>query len=129
MAARGLKRFIALLSSMALVLVMALAVVSFVPRAFGYMPFAVLSGSMEPELPVGSMVFVHQVDQADIAVGDRILSSGYGDIYPRGLVVGYVRSVQENEYTRALTAEIVCAAPISALDNVMIVTSFTQYAQ
>ena len=43
---------------------------------------------------------------ADIAVGDRILSSGYGDIYPRGLVVGYVRSVQENTYTRALTAEI-----------------------
>ena len=66
---------------------------------------------------------------ADIAVGDRILSSGYGDIYPRGLVVGYVRSVQENAYTRALTAEIECAAPISALDNVMIVTSFTQYAQ
>ena len=55
MAARGLKRFIALLSSMALVLVMALAVVSFVPRAFGYMPFAVLSGSMEPELPVSRL--------------------------------------------------------------------------
>ena len=71
MAARGLKRFIALLSSMALVLVMALAVVSFVPRAFGYMPFAVLSGSMEPELPVGSMVFVRQVEPTDIAVGDN----------------------------------------------------------
>ena len=66
---------------------------------------------------------------ADIAVGDRILSSGYGDIYPRGLVVGYVRSVQENAYTRALTAEIECAAPISSLENVMIVTSFAQYAQ
>lgn len=35
------------------------------------MPFAVLSGSMEPELPVGSMVFVHQVDPTDIAVGDN----------------------------------------------------------
>ena len=66
---------------------------------------------------------------ADIAEGDRILSSGYGDIYPRGLVVGYVRSVRENPYTRSLTAEIECAAPISALDNVMIVTSFTQYAE
>lgn len=71
MAARGLKRFIALLSSLVLVLVMALAVVSFVPRAFGYMPFAVLSGSMEPELPVGSMVFVRQVEPTDIAVGDN----------------------------------------------------------
>lgn len=35
------------------------------------MPFAVLSGSMEPELPVGSMVFVRQVELADIAVGDN----------------------------------------------------------
>ena len=71
MAARGLKRFIALLSSLALALVMAIAVVSFVPRAFGYMSFAVLSGSMEPELPVGSMVFVRQVEPTDIAVGDN----------------------------------------------------------
>lgn len=70
MAARELKRFIAFLSSLALVLVIALAVVSFVPRAFGCIPFAVLSGSMEPELPVGSMVFVRQVEPADIAVGD-----------------------------------------------------------
>lgn len=56
---------------MALALVIALAVVSFAPRAFGHMPFAVLSGSMEPELPVGSMVFVHQVDPTNIAVGDN----------------------------------------------------------
>lgn len=56
---------------MAFALVIALAVVSFVPRAFGYMPFAVLSGSMEPELPVGSMVFVRQVEPVDIAVGDN----------------------------------------------------------
>ena len=70
--ARGLKRFIALLSSMAIVLVMALAVAFFVPRAFGYTPYAVLSGSMEPELPVGSMVFVHHVEPTDIAVGDNV---------------------------------------------------------
>ena len=66
---------------------------------------------------------------SDITEGDRILTSGYGDIYPRGLVVGYVRSVTENPYTRSLVAEIACAAPISALENVMIVTSFTQYAE
>lgn len=70
--ARGLKRFIALLSSLAIVLVIALAVASFVPRAFGYTPYAVLSGSMEPELPVGSMVFVRHVEPTDIAVGDNV---------------------------------------------------------
>lgn len=71
MTARALKHFIALLSSLAIVLVIALAVVSFVPRAFGYTPYAVLSGSMEPELPVGSMVFVRQVEPTNIAVGDN----------------------------------------------------------
>lgn len=70
--ARGFKRFIALLSSLAIALVMVLAAVSFVPRAFGYTPYAVLSGSMEPELPVGSMVFVRQVEPTDIAVGDNV---------------------------------------------------------
>lgn len=69
---RGFKRFIALLSSLAIVLVIALAAVSFVPRVFGYTPYAVLSGSMEPELPVGSMVFVRQVEPTDIAVGDSV---------------------------------------------------------
>ena len=59
------------MSSLAFALVIALAVVSFVPRAFGYMPFAVLSGSMEPDLPVGSMVFVRQVEPTDITVGDN----------------------------------------------------------
>ena len=69
--ARGLKHFIAILSSLAIVLVIALAAISFIPRAFGYLPYAVLSGSMEPELPVGSMVFVRQVEPTDIAVGDN----------------------------------------------------------
>lgn len=70
--ARGLKHFIALLSSLAIVLVIALAAASFVSRVFGYTPYAVLSGSMEPELPVGSMVFVRQVEPTDIAVGDNV---------------------------------------------------------
>ena len=34
----------------------ALAAALLLPRLFGYTPYAVLSGSMEPELPVGSMV-------------------------------------------------------------------------
>lgn len=68
-------------------------------------------------------------EDADIEDGDRILTSGYGDVYPRGLVVGYVRSVEKNPYNRSLNVEITCAAPISSLDNVMIITSYTQYAE
>lgn len=65
---------------------------------------------------------------ADIQVGDRILSSGYGDIYPRGLVVGYVQSIDVNPYSRSLNATIQCAAPLSTVNQVMIITEHHLYA-
>lgn len=66
----GFKRLVAIARDIASLLIIALAAVSLIPRVFGYMPYAVLSGSMEPELPVGSMVFVHEVEPSAIAVGD-----------------------------------------------------------
>lgn len=41
-------------------------------RSIGLVPYAVLSGSMEPELPVGSLVYVRAVDPSEVAVGDTI---------------------------------------------------------
>lgn len=66
----GFKRLVAIARDIASLLIIALAAVSLIPRVFGYMPYAVLSGSMEPELPVGSMVSVHEVEPPAIAVGD-----------------------------------------------------------
>ncbi len=48
------------------------------PRIFGYQAFEVTSGSMEPELPVGSVVFVRKVDPVDIKV-DEIIAYRDGD--------------------------------------------------
>ncbi len=44
-------------------------------RLFGLTPYAVLSGSMEPEYPVGSMIYVKAVDPEDVEVGDAITFS------------------------------------------------------
>ena len=41
-------------------------------RLVGLTPYAVLSGSMEPELPVGSLVYVRAVDPSEVVVGDTI---------------------------------------------------------
>ena len=41
-------------------------------RIVGVTPYAVLSGSMEPTFPVGSMIYVKAVDPADVEVGDAI---------------------------------------------------------
>lgn len=44
-----------------------------VPRFFGYTMFAVLSGSMEPSYPVGSIVYVNKnIMPEDIQVGEPI---------------------------------------------------------
>lgn len=56
--------------------------------------------------------------------GDRVLSTGFGSVYPRGLVIGYVESVEENPYTRGLTVTVRCSAELSELSRVMVLTSF-----
>lgn len=61
---------------------------------------------------------------SSVQVGDRVLSSGFGSVYPRGLVIGYVESVAENPYTRGLTVTVKCAAEVSNLSRVMVITSF-----
>ena len=42
------------------------------PRIFGYEIYDVLSGSMEPEIPVGSVIYVQKVDPSEVEVDDVI---------------------------------------------------------
>ncbi len=63
-------------------------------------------------------------ENADVSVGDRILSSGYGTMYPRDLIVGYVVSVESDPYSRAPVAYVRLAADASSLDAVMILTGY-----
>lgn len=64
-----------------------------------------------------------------VQIGDRILSAGTGDVYPRGLVIGYVQSSEVNPYTRTKTVYIQCAVPMSDISHVMLITDFTLYAE
>ncbi|MDD2955438.1 MAG: signal peptidase I [Oscillospiraceae bacterium] len=48
------------------------AVILVLPRAVGWKPFSVLSGSMEPVYPVGSLIYVKSVPAQEIQVGDVI---------------------------------------------------------
>ncbi len=54
-------------------LIGALCIVAFVlALVFGLRPVVVVSGSMEPELPVGSVVFMRAVPAAEVATGDIV---------------------------------------------------------
>lgn len=61
---------------------------------------------------------------ADIEVGDLVYTSGLGSVYPRGLLIGRVISVKDNEYLRTVEAEIECAVDFKSLDHVMIITDY-----
>ena len=67
--------------------------------------------------------------EADVKVGDRVLSTGFGSVYPRGLVIGYVETVGINELTRSPDVTVKCAADFSELTQVMIITDYEIYVE
>ncbi len=61
---------------------------------------------------------------ADIKVGDLVLSSGIGSIYPRGLSIGVVTELVPDGASRSLIAMIEPSADLTDLRNVMIIKGF-----
>lgn len=72
----------AVLRLLGTVLLIALAVVCLpftVPRLFGYQIYAVISGSMEPAIPTGSLVYIRSMEPADVQEDDVIAFYGARD--------------------------------------------------
>lgn len=63
---------------------------------------------------------------ADIAVGDRVMSSGFGSVYPADLVVGEVIALDVDEYTRTVVATVRPSVDFSSLKYMMIITGYSQ---
>ena len=61
---------------------------------------------------------------ADIKVGDRVVSDGMSSVYPADLEIGYVTSVEINEYTRAPVATVKPSVDLSSLEWVLIVKGY-----
>ena len=60
------------MTSALVALVVLLAVFLVGVRLFGLRTYAVMSGSMEPTYPTGSLLYVKKVDPAELKVGDSI---------------------------------------------------------
>ena len=70
---KAVKTICNILSTLLLVALVLLAGVVLVPRVMGYQEMAVLSGSMEPNIHVGSVVFVDDdIDPATLEAGDVV---------------------------------------------------------
>lgn len=60
---------------------------------------------------------------ADIQVGDTIISSGLGEVYPKGIAIGRVQSVEEDESHLGLFAVVKPFVAFAKLEEVLCVRS------
>lgn len=67
-----LRRICSLLSTIVMIFLGGLAALLLVPRIWGCETLAVLTGSMEPAYPVGSLVYIEKTDPTGIREGDVI---------------------------------------------------------
>ncbi len=74
----------------------------------------------------GMMELNYLPSDTELEVGDRVLSTGYGSIYPRGLVIGYVDEIALDGYSRNLSVKVKSAVDFSEISQVMIITSWEQ---
>lgn len=61
---------------------------------------------------------------ADIQIGDRVVSDGMSSVYPANLEIGYVSAVEINEYTRTPVATVQPSADLSSLEWVIVITGY-----
>ena len=63
-------------------------------------------------------------DPSDIQVGDSIISSGKGSIYPYGIKIGTVTDIQLDDASRSIIAIIEPSVDFDHLNRVMIIKSY-----
>ena len=61
-------------------------------------------------------------ENADIEEGDLVFTSGEGSVYPGGIYVGKVVSVNTDGFSRSKSATVECAVDFGSLDYVIVIT-------
>ena len=82
--------FCSLIGTLMLLVVIGLAVPLTVPNYLGYEVYNVVSGSMEPAIPIGSVIYVRQIEPAEIKKGDIIAYESGSSVIMHRVVVNKV---------------------------------------
>lgn len=64
-----------------------------------------------------------------ISVGDRVITSGQGTVYPYGIPIGTVSEITVNPYSRTKEAKVLPFNDFSDIDEVIILTSYIRYTE
>ncbi len=107
-----LKKICGFLSTILLIVLFALAVLLIGPTLIGMKSMAVLSGSMEPKIPVGSIVYVEDVEPSTLQTGDVITYSISGSTMVTHRVVE-VDAENQSIITKGDANEVEDGAPVT----------------
>lgn len=107
-----LKKICNFLTTILILILLAMAIILIAPRLMGYQSLAVLSGSMEPEISVGSIVFTKETDPAGLEVGDVITYRLSGNTLVTHRVIEH-DTVAEQLITQGDANEVADTAPVA----------------
>ena len=74
----------------------------------------------------GKLAFINLPREADVIKGDTIVTSGYGGVYPKGLVIGTVENVDVDAVGGTQVAHITPAADFSHMEEVFVIIDHIQ---
>lgn len=103
---KGLKKVFDVFSTIIVVLVVVLTILLVGVRLFGLQVFSVLSGSMEPDYHVGSLIYVKEVDPHELETGDVITYMISEDTVVTHQIAGVVLDEQDPTVWRFRTKGI-----------------------
>ena len=69
-----------------------------------------------------NLVFEYALRDADVVVGDRIISSGMGGVFPKGLLLGVVTEVQRESWGLFQTVRVKPVVDFARLEEVLVLT-------
>lgn len=100
------------LMGLLIVFLLAIAGVLILPKLLGCQSLAVLSGSMEPEISVGSIVFINEADPSQLEKGDVITYRLSGDTRVTHRIVE-IHKEDQTVITKGDANENVDGSPVS----------------
>ena len=117
------KKAWSIVSTVLVVLIVLCAVFLMGTRLIGYRVYSVISGSMEPELSVGDLLYVRPVDPTEIEVGDDISFVLNEDLVVATHRVVRIDAEKQHIYTKGIANEIEDSDPVH-FKNVIGVVDF-----
>jgi rod shape-determining protein MreC len=82
-----------------------------------------LQGTGDEEAYTARLTYLHKAK--DLAVGDALVTSGHDRVFPPGIEVGYIRSVEERQQGLYYEVQVAPAVNFSTLSEVLVITGVT----